>query len=487
MIQALHIKNNQSITSAIRTISGGFSLVIAFGISFYGVLTGESLVYSQIVTSVFGDYLWPLTAGIALGGAIIGTMFLLMVSLGIFARVAPPNLFGWDEYEIIGVGGLLGTAGAVLTSAATRIIGLPVFGDLQPTGSGESLIVLGVVAVPFVYVFHELYRPSLTSVDITRRCSHTYDPEFVRDKTAQWSTSKPDTSIQRNPRESSPSTKDQNAGNREIQSDRNSKPDYSDLEFHWITKTDVAFNDVGGLDDLKRELEREVIKPLTTHREQADQLGISAPNIIFHGPPGTGKTYLARALATELSLPYVQLSGADVQSKWINESAQKVQTLFEEAKIVAKQDGGAVIFLDELDSVLKNREGGGNTHEEDNKVVNEFLNHLESTEKHDIVFIGATNRLESLDEAVIRPGRIDKKIYLGKPDTETRVSILATLLDTRPHVLSQDDIYRAAVETNELTAADLESIVRTAAKYTLERDGKSIKWKDVEKPIQKFR
>lgn len=406
-------------------------------------------------------------------------MFILMISLGMFNRITSPELFGWDEYEIAGVGGLLGTTVAVFTSTATWVFGQPVLGGIQPMESGESLIVLGTIALPFTFVFYELYRPSLTAVGVTRNDNPTHDPEFVRDKTAQWSTSDPEDFIQRDRTATDTSNNDENTEVRSIPGDSS-----YDLEFCWTTETGVDFDDVGGMNDLKNELERDVIKPLTTHREEAEKLGVTAPNIIFHGPPGTGKTYLAKALATELGLPFVQLSGADIQSKWINESAQKVQTLFKEAETVAKRKGGAVIFLDELDSVLKNRDGGGNTHEEDNKVVNEFLNYLEDADKHDIVFIGATNRLESLDEAGIRAGRIDKKVHIGKPDTDARALILEAQLDPRPHRLSKDEVLRAAVETDGLTAADLESVIKTAAKYTLERDDSAIEWEDVVQAIR---
>lgn len=190
---------------------------------------------------------------------------------------------------------------------------------------------------------------------------------------------------------------------------------------------------------------------------------------------------MAQALATELGLPFAQLSGADVQSKWINESAQKINTLFEEAKMVADSEGGAVVFLDELDAVLKQRNTGGSAHEEDNKVVAEFLNHLQDTSEHNIVFIGATNRLEALDDAGIRSGRIDKKIHVGKPDQEARESILRAQLAERPNSLTDEQIERIAGSLDsEVVAVDIRSVVVEAARHSaFSRDDNQITWKDM--------
>ncbi|WP_170964409.1 ATP-binding protein [Natronomonas salsuginis] len=251
------------------------------------------------------------------------------------------------------------------------------------------------------------------------------------------------------------------------------------MEFHWRVETNVGFDDIGGMDDLKDELRAEVITPLE-NREKAEELGVSAPNIVFHGPPGTGKTYTAEALATELGLPFAKLSGADVTSKWINESASKVNNLFTEARRVAAKEGGAVVFIDELDSVLKDRAGSESSHEEDNKVVNEFLSHLQDTKDHNIVFIGATNRMEALDEAGTRSGRIDKKIHVGKPDAKARKAILRAQLTDRKHNLSETDIEDLAGATEGAVASDLEQIVNRAAKNVLLRGGDTIRRSDID-------
>jgi transitional endoplasmic reticulum ATPase len=260
--------------------------------------------------------------------------------------------------------------------------------------------------------------------------------------------------------------------------------EWDELEFDWTRETDVAMADVGGMDELKQELERDIIRPLTTDKDKAESFDIPLPNTILYGPPGTGKTFLTRALATEIGLPFVKLSGSDVQTKWINESASRINTLFDEAVSVAESEGGAVVFLDELDAVLKRRSGTGNSHEEDNKVVAEFLVHLQEISESDILFVGATNRVDSLDPAATRRGRIDKKIHVGKPDRDAREAILRAQLSDRPHCLSDGHIEWLAEQTDGAVASDLESLVVAAARVSaFERDGCKIRWRDIKRVV----
>jgi SpoVK/Ycf46/Vps4 family AAA+-type ATPase len=261
--------------------------------------------------------------------------------------------------------------------------------------------------------------------------------------------------------------------------------EWDELEFDWTRETEVSMADVGGMNELKQELERDIIRPLTTDKEKAESLNIPLPNTILWGPPGTGKTFLTRALANEIGLPFVKLSGSDIQTKWINESSSRVNALFEEAVTVAESEGGAVVFLDELDAVLKRRSSAGNSHEEDNKVVAEFLNHLQEISESDVLFVGATNRVESLDSAVTRRGRIDKKIHVGKPDRDARESILRAQLSDRPNCLSDGHIECLAEQTDGVVASDLESLVVAAARVSaFERDGCKIRWKDIKRVVE---
>lgn len=256
------------------------------------------------------------------------------------------------------------------------------------------------------------------------------------------------------------------AGGNDSSDDPNDDPTHEtdeELEYRWIHETNVSMEDVGGMDDVTQQLKRDVVKPLTTDRATAEALDISPPSVLLYGPPGTGKTFLAKALATELGLPFANLSGADITSKWINESPQRINRLFTEAKQLSRREGGAVIFLDELDAVLSSRTR--TSHEENRKIVNEFLAHLQDTDDHNIVFIGATNRRSELDEAATRNGRIDREIEVDLPNEAERLDMLRTQLAARDHSLTDPELRRLAARTEECSAADLNSLVDDAARH----------------------
>lgn len=376
-------------------------------------------------------------------------------------------------------------------SAGIAIAVTEAFGGVPTLGPVGSTIVLTVLAVPLAYAGYRVVSSRPAPGDGRTNDATKMDAEEVKQRTERWSEEAainpafppgeaPDpTATPTNDNPSLPPAHDgESPGSGADASDnRTTGRDLSDMEFNWQTETDVSFDDIGGMDDLKNQLQAEIIKPME-NPEKAEELGVAAPNVIFHGPPGTGKTFTAEALATELGLPFAKLSGADVQSKWINESASTVNNLFSEAKEMAAREGGAVVFLDELDSVLKNRSGSGSSHEEDNKVVNEFLNHLEDTKDHGVIFIGATNRVDSLDDAGVRSGRIDLKIKVGKPDVDAREEILRAQLADREHEIPDTGITELAAATDGAVAADLELLVNRAAKNVLTRDGDVIQCSD---------
>ncbi len=441
------------------------------------VLAGHSVVQTQLVNAWFGGVLWPMSVAGAVLVILAVAIMVLLVLWGVLEEIASLELLGQSTHTLVGGAGLVGTGLSTLRITTNWILN----SGADPTPSELTAVVL--IAGPIAYVSYRLAK--LQQMPSPATHEEQLDPEYVRDRTMQWATEE---QVDRQPSPMSPTAagdphkirEDFRSDNRSTQNERT---DLTELDFDWTTDTGVEFEDVGGMEDLKTELKRDVMIPLTTQREKAEALGISPSNIIFHGPPGTGKTFLAKALATELGLPFVKLSGADVQSKWINESSQKVKALFEEGKAVAEEAGGAVVFLDELDSVLKNR-SAGQAHEEDTKVVNEFLNWLENTDEHNIVFIGATNRLESLDEAGIRSGRIDKKIHIGMPGCDARASILQAQLADRPHRLSEDQIRAVAERTDGMTAADLTSLVEEAARNSLFRNGEAkITGEDVQQAL----
>lgn len=260
--------------------------------------------------------------------------------------------------------------------------------------------------------------------------------------------------------------------------------DLTGHQFDWMTETNVTMDEVGGMEDIKEELRQDVIKPMRDDPERAERFDIPLPNVLLYGPPGTGKTYLAKALATELEFPFVNLSGSDVTSKWVNESSERVAQLFDEAENIAGSVGGAVIFLDELDAVLPERQMDSN--EEDRKVVNEFLSHLQESARRRVLFIGATNKRDDLDSAAVRSGRIDKEILVGEPDHKARVEIFKAQLDSRPHSLSENELEELAAATEGVVAADIETIVNQAARNAAYgRDADQVEFEDISLQINK--
>jgi AAA+ superfamily predicted ATPase len=445
--------------------------VCAFGssaiLAYVVVRGGYAVVHSQLLNPYFGGVVWPLSVGGAFLAIIVAAIVTLAVLLEILESIEPPRLLGRTTYTLVGGAGLIGSSvGTIRTVISWGTAG----GFVPSLESGAALV---IIVAPVAYASYRLWRPRTDPTPSPATSDEGgLEPQFVRDRTMQWASDgqnrhqpAPDSStLTMTPDEARAEYR------QESQSNQSKRIDLTELEFDWTSGSGIDFDDVGGMDEVKVELDQEVIKPLKTYREKAAKLGITPSNIIFHGPPGTGKTFLAKALATELELPFVKLSGGDVQSKWINESSQKVKALFEEAEAVAEEAGGAVVFFDELDSVLKDR-SAGRAHEEDTKVVNEFLNRLENTGEHNIVFIGATNRLESLDEAGIRSGRIDKKIHIGMPDCDARASILQAQLSDRPCSLTREQIRTVAERTDGMTAADLTSLVDEAARNSLFRKG----------------
>jgi len=234
------------------------------------------------------------------------------------------------------------------------------------------------------------------------------------------------------------------------------------LSYDWQAESGVRLSDYGGRPDLCRTMNEDIVVPFRDQPGKADRFNITIPSVLLYGPPGTGKTYLAKALAGELGYPFVALSGGDVLSRWVNASAEQIETLFDEARYLASACGGAMVFIDEVDSVLTNRQAGGQ-HQEDQKAVNEFLTHIEGLGDEDILFVGATNVYDELDPAA--ESRFDRTIHVGLPDASTRKEIFAVQLDDRPHSVTEAELRTLAGGTDGLTARDIETIVTDAARH----------------------
>ncbi|WP_253738228.1 ATP-binding protein [Halohasta salina] len=232
----------------------------------------------------------------------------------------------------------------------------------------------------------------------------------------------------------------------------------------WTDESAVTMADYGGRPELTETIRTNVIVPFRDRPEQAAALGVPVPSILLYGPPGTGKTYLAKAVAGEIGYPYVTLSGGDVLSRYINASAENINELFAEARALADEAGGALIFIDEIDSVLKARQST-NQHAEDQKVVNEFLTQIEDIGEDNVLFVGATNAYDELDAAAL--SRFDKELFVGLPDEPTREAIIETHLSDRAHTVDDEEIAALAADTEGYSARALTKIVVDAARRTL--------------------
>ncbi|ERH01956.1 MAG: ATPase of the AAA+ class [Halonotius sp. J07HN6] len=236
----------------------------------------------------------------------------------------------------------------------------------------------------------------------------------------------------------------------------------------YVTKPpDLDFDDVAGFDDLKRELHERVIDPLE-EPEKYERYGLSVENgFLLHGPPGTGKTYLSKALAGELDINYVGVKGSDIISKWLGEGTQNVAELFEEAR----DNQPCLIFIDEIDALTPERTTG-NQHQDQTQMVNQFLEEISDINESDadIVIIGATNRRDRIDNAMLRSGRLSVQVEVEKPGPKTRAAIFDVHLDA-PRDSGLDPKW-IADQSKGLTAADMEQVANEAARSAMRREGK---------------
>jgi transitional endoplasmic reticulum ATPase len=227
----------------------------------------------------------------------------------------------------------------------------------------------------------------------------------------------------------------------------------------------IGWDDVGGLDQARDKLREGVELPLK-HPEAFRRLGIRpAKGFLLYGPPGTGKTMLAKAAARESEANFIATKSSDLLSKWYGESEQQIARLFARARQVAP----TVIFIDELDSLVPARGGGMGEPQVTERVVNTILAEMDGLEElNNVVLIGATNRPNLIDPALLRPGRFDELIYVGTPDTAGRRRILA--IHTKGMPLAKDvDLEKLARQTERFTGADLEDLVRRAGLTALRR------------------
>ncbi|MBA3677850.1 MAG: CDC48 family AAA ATPase [Sphingosinicella sp.] len=230
-----------------------------------------------------------------------------------------------------------------------------------------------------------------------------------------------------------------------------------------VQAPNVSWDDIGGLDDARERLREGVELPLKDP-EAFKRLGIRpAKGFLLYGPPGTGKTLLAKATAREAEANFIATKSSDLLSKWYGESEQQIARLFARARQVAP----TVIFIDELDSLVPARGGGMGEPQVTERVVNTILAEMDGLEElQSVVVIGATNRPNLIDPALLRPGRFDELIYVPVPDEGGRLRILG--IHTKDMPLAEDvDLADMAARTDRFTGADLEDLVRRAGLFAL--------------------
>ncbi|MDH7477466.1 MAG: CDC48 family AAA ATPase, partial [Candidatus Bathyarchaeota archaeon] len=234
----------------------------------------------------------------------------------------------------------------------------------------------------------------------------------------------------------------------------------------YIEVPTIHWDDIGGLEEVKQELKEAVEWPLK-NPEIFKRLGIKPPKgILLYGPPGCGKTLLARAVATESEANFITIKGPEVFSKWVGESEKAIREVFRKARMAAP----AVIFFDEMDSLVPRRGLGFADSGVTERVISQLLTEMDGIlTLEDVVVIAATNRPDIIDPAVLRPGRFDRLIYVPEPDEKTRLQIFK--IHTRNMPLAKDvNLEQLAAITKNYSGADIEALCREAAMHALRRD-----------------
>ena len=228
----------------------------------------------------------------------------------------------------------------------------------------------------------------------------------------------------------------------------------------------IHWEDIGGLEEVKEDLREAVEWPLKTP-EIFDRLGIKPPKgILLYGPPGCGKTLLAKAVATESAANFITIKGPEVFSKWVGESEKAIREVFRKARMAAP----AVVFFDEIDSLVPRRGLGFSDSGVSERVISQLLTEMDGVVSlEDVVIVAATNRPDMVDPAVLRPGRFDRLIYVPEPDEKSKLQIFKIYTKNMP--LGKDvDLVQLAASAKNFSGADIDALCREAAMVALRKD-----------------
>ncbi len=246
-------------------------------------------------------------------------------------------------------------------------------------------------------------------------------------------------------------------------------------------KNRVTFNDVAGLDEEKAELQ-ELVDFLKDSSKYV-QLGARIPKgVLLVGPPGTGKTLLAKAVAGEAGVPFFSISGSDFVEMFVGVGASRVRDLFDQAK----KNAPCIVFIDEIDAVGRRRGAGlGGGHDEREQTLNQLLVEMDGFGVNEgVIVMAATNRADILDPAILRPGRFDRQVYVGRPDVKGREAILKVHAKGKPFA-KEVDFEVVAKTTAGFTGADLENLLNEAALHTARDGKKEIDMEEIQKAFVK--
>jgi len=230
----------------------------------------------------------------------------------------------------------------------------------------------------------------------------------------------------------------------------------------------VHWDEIGGLEEVKQQLREAVEWPLK-NPEAFTRMGVEPPKgVLLYGPPGCGKTLLARAVATESEANFISVKGPELLSKWVGESEKAVREVFRKARTASP----SIIFFDEFDALAPRRGSGAGDSQVTERVISSLLTEIDGLEAlHDVVVMAATNRPDILDPALLRPGRFDRLILVPAPDDAARLKIFELYTRGRGMPLADDvDIERLTRETKGYVGADIEAVCREAAILALRED-----------------